>query len=48
MLTFNAYCLSCLINVEGKVNKIKALDSGKKLYVGECPICCFEIKRVVP
>ena len=34
--------------IRNKVNEIKALDSGKKLYVGECPICCFEIKRVVP
>jgi predicted DCC family thiol-disulfide oxidoreductase YuxK len=24
------------------------LDSGNWLYRGECPECCYEIKRIVP
>lgn len=43
----NAYCLACSKAVEGKVNKIEKLKSGNYLYIGECSLCSYEIKRIV-
>jgi hypothetical protein len=43
-----AYCCFCETVTGGKVTAIKMLESGNYLYVGECSICCYEIKRIVP
>jgi hypothetical protein len=48
MKTFSAYCKYCGIAVTGKVNAITELDSGNYLYIGECEICLYEIRRIVP
>jgi len=46
-ITVNAYCILCEKNVVGKLNEIVALESGKWLYIGECPDCCYQIKRIM-
>jgi len=46
-ITVNAYCVLCQKNVIGKLNEIVALDSGKWLHIGECPDCCYQIKRIM-
>lgn len=48
MKEFNAYCKYCEMVVTGKTNVITELESGNYLYVGECLICCYEIRRIVP
>lgn len=47
MKEFNAYCKYCEMVVTGKTNVITELESGNYLYVGECLICCYEIRRIV-
>ena len=34
--------------MHGRISVISALDSGNYLYVGDCPICNHEIRRVIP
>jgi len=34
--------------VLGKTTAINSLESGNFLYIGECLICCYEIRRIVP
>jgi|LakMenE01Jun11ns_1017448.scaffolds.fasta_scaffold8353091_2 hypothetical protein len=46
-ITVSAYCVLCQKNVVGKLNEIVALDSGKMLYIGECPDCYYQIKRIM-
>jgi len=46
-VTVSAYCILCKKNVVGKLNEIVALESGKLLYIGECPDCCYQIKRIM-
>jgi len=46
-ITVNAYCVLCQKNVVGKLNEIVALESGKMLYIGECPDCSYQIKRIM-
>ena len=48
MIELKAYCIVCEINVTGKLLEIIKLDSGKHLFKGECPICFWEIKRIMP
>ena len=48
MKAFSAYCRYCSMVVSGKVNAITELESGNYLYVGECLICLYEIRRIVP
>ena len=48
MKEFSAYCKYCSMVVSGKVNAITELESGNYLYVGECLLCLYEIKRIVP
>jgi hypothetical protein len=46
-ITVSAYCILCQKNVVGKLNEIVALESGKLLHIGECPDCCYQIKRIM-
>ena len=48
MKEFNAYCKYCQILVKGKVTAITELESGNYLYIGECQVCLYEIRRIVP
>ena len=48
MIELKAYCVVCEINVTGKLLEIIKLDSGKHLFKGECSICFWEIKRIMP
>jgi Uri superfamily endonuclease len=48
MKELNAYCRLCHVNVHGLVSEISVLDSGNYLYVGDCPKCSYEIRRIVP
>lgn len=43
----SAYCILCKKNVVGKLNEIVVLESGKYLHIGECPDCCYKIKRII-
>jgi hypothetical protein len=47
MKEFSAYCKYCEMVVTGKTNVITDLESGNRLYIGECLICCYEIRRIV-
>lgn len=44
----SAFCVLCNKNVEGRLIEMVVLDSGSWLHIGECPICYYEIKRIVP
>jgi hypothetical protein len=44
----SAFCVSCNKNVEGRLTEMVILDSGNWLHIGECPICYYEIKRIIP
>jgi hypothetical protein len=46
-ITVSAYCILCKKNVVGKLNEIVVLESGKWLHIGECPDCCYQIKRIM-
>jgi len=48
MIELKAYCIVCEMNVTGKLLEIIKLDSGKHLFKGECSICFWEIKRIMP
>jgi hypothetical protein len=48
MKEFEAYCKYCEMVVKGKTTAITELESGNYLYIGECLICCYEIRRIVP
>ena len=48
MKEFDAYCRFCHVNVHGRISVVSALDSGNFLYVGDCPKCNSEIRRIVP
>ena len=48
MIELKAYCLVCEVNVVGKLLEVIKLDSGKHLFKGECSICFWEIKRIMP
>lgn len=45
---FEAYCRYCSNLSKGKITAITELESGNYLYIGECIICLYEIKRIVP
>jgi len=47
MKAFSAYCKYCTMLVTGKVTAITQLDSGNYLYIGECELCLYEIRRIV-
>ena len=47
-ITVDAYCILCKENVTGRVKEMIIQESGKWLYVGECPNCFYEIKRLKP
>ena len=47
MKEFDAYCKYCEMVVRGKTTAITSLESGNYLYVGECLICLYEIRRIV-
>ena len=47
-IKLEAYCVICKENVQGRLTEMVVLDSGKWLYMGECPYCFYEIKRIVP
>lgn len=47
MKEFDAYCPYCEIKVRGKTTAVKELETGNYLFIGECLICCYEIKRIV-
>jgi len=47
MKEFDAYCKYCEMVVRGKTTAISQLESGNYLYLGECLICCYEIRRIV-
>jgi predicted DCC family thiol-disulfide oxidoreductase YuxK len=47
-IKLSAFCVSCNKNVEGRLTEMVVLDSGNWLYRGECPECCYEIKRIIP
>jgi hypothetical protein len=47
-IKINAFCVPCNKSVEGKLTEMVVLDSGNCLHIGECPVCCLEIKRIVP
>lgn len=48
MKEFDAYCKYCEVVVRGKTTAVKELESGNYLYIGECLICLYEIRRIVP
>jgi predicted DCC family thiol-disulfide oxidoreductase YuxK len=48
MKEFDAYCRYCEMVVRGKTTGINQLESGNYLYIGECLICLYEIRRIVP
>lgn len=45
---FHAYCRYCSKLSKGKITSITKLESGNYLYIGECSVCLYEIKRIVP
>lgn len=47
MREFNAYCKYCGKTVLGKTTAISLLDSGNYLYIGECMVCLYEVRRIV-
>ena len=47
MKEFNAYCKYCEVSVNGKITAVTELDSGNYLYIGECKICLYEVRRIV-
>ena len=47
-IKLSAFCVLCNKNVEGRLTEMVVLDSGNWLHIGECPICYYEIKRVIP
>ena len=47
MPDFDAYCAHCEIVVKGKADRTKVLESGNSLYLGQCPICSYDIRRIV-
>ena len=47
MKEFIAYCSYCEMAVTGKTTAISQLESGNYLYIGECQICMYEIRRIV-
>ena len=48
MSSLRAYCTYCETVTDGKVTRIKMLESGNYIHFGECGICSYEIKRIVP
>jgi hypothetical protein len=47
-MKLSAFCVLCNKNVEGRLTEMVVLDSGNWLHIGECPICYYEIKRIIP
>ena len=47
MREFKAYCSKCQMVVLGQASFISNLESGNFLYIGDCPVCNNEIRRVV-
>ena len=45
-MIIEAYCIVCKKSVSGQVKEFLKTDSGKWLYVGNCSICFYEIKRI--
>lgn len=48
MKEFSAYCRFCEMVVTGRTTVVSELESGNYLYLGECLICLYEIRRIVP
>jgi Uri superfamily endonuclease len=46
MKQFKAYCRYCEQVVEGKTTAVTVLESGNYLYIGECNVCLYEIRRI--
>ena len=46
MKQFKAYCRYCEQVVEGKTPAVTVLESGNYLYIGECNVCLYEIRRI--
>lgn len=47
-IKLSAFCVLCNKNVEGRLTEMVILASGNWLYIGECPFCYYEIKRIIP
>jgi hypothetical protein len=47
MNEFDGYCKYCEMVVRGKTTAINTLESGNYLYIGECLICLYEIRKIV-
>ena len=46
MKEFKSYCRYCEQVVEGKTTAVTVLESGNYLYIGECNVCLYEIRRI--
>jgi RNase P subunit RPR2 len=46
MKEFKAYCKYCAEVVQGKTTAVTVLESGNYLYIGECNVCLYEIRRI--
>ena len=47
MKEIDAYCRYCSKVSKGKITAVSELESGSYLYIGECSLCLYEIKRIV-
>jgi hypothetical protein len=48
MKEIDAYCRYCNKVSKGKTTAVSELESGNYLYIGECSLCLYEIRRIVP
>jgi hypothetical protein len=48
MKEIDAYCRYCSKLSKGKTTAVTELESGNYLYIGECSLCLYEIRRIVP
>lgn len=48
MKEIDAYCRYCSKLSKGKITAVTELESGNYLYIGECSLCLYEIRRIVP
>jgi hypothetical protein len=47
MKEIDAYCRYCSKVSKGKITAVSELESGNYLYIGECSLCLYEIRRIV-
>jgi hypothetical protein len=48
MKEIDAYCRYCSKMSSGKITAVSELESGNYLYIAECLVCLYEIRRIVP